>query len=140
MDLIVERVNVWASSIKDQVGGLTRKLKGLKEAGANLDFVIARRTPEDPGKGVVFVAPLRGDREIAAAANLGFNVTRSVYAIRVDGDNKPGLAADVTKILADAGITLRGFSAAVIGPRFIFYIGFDSKDDAKKAMELLQQT
>lgn len=140
MDLIVERVNVWASSIKDQVGGLTRKLKGLKEAGANLDFVIARRTPEDPGKGVVFVAPLRGDREIAAAANLGFNVTRSVYAIRVDGDNKPGLAADVTKILADAGITLRGFSAAVIGPRFIFYIGFDSKDDAKKAIELLQQT
>ena len=72
--------------------------------------------------------------------NLGFNVTRSVYAIRVDGDNKPGLAADVTHILAEAGITLRGFSAAVIGARFIFYIGFDSKDDAKKAIELLHQT
>jgi hypothetical protein len=139
MDLIVKRVEVWASSIKDQVGGLTRKLKGLKEAGANLDFVIARRTPEDPGKGVVFVAPLRGDREIAAASNLGFNVTRSVYSIRVDGDNKPGLAADVTQVLADAGITMRGFSAAVIGARFIFYIGFDSKDDVKKATELLQQ-
>jgi hypothetical protein len=139
MDLIVKRVEVWAASIKDQVGGLTRKLKGLKEAGADLDFVIARRTPEDPGKGVVFVAPLRGDREIAAASNLGFNVTRSVYAIRVDGDNRPGLAADVTQILAEAGITLRGFSAAVIGARFIFYIGFDSKDDAKKAVELLQQ-
>ncbi len=69
MDLIVKRVEVWAASIKDQVGGLARKLKGLKEAGADLDFVIARRTPEDPGKGVVFVTPLRGDREIAAAAN-----------------------------------------------------------------------
>ena len=140
MDLIVKRVEVWAASIKDQVGGLARKLRGLKEAGADLDFVIARRTPEDPGKGVVFVAPLRGDREIAAATNLGFNVTRSVYSIRVDGDNKPGLAADATQIFADAGITLRGFSAAVIGSRFIFYIGFDSKDDAKKAVELLQQT
>ena len=140
MDLIVKRVEVWAASIKDQAGGLTRKLKGLKEAGADLDFVIARRTLEDPGKGVVFVAPLRGDREIAAASNLGFNVTRSVYAIRVDGDNRPGLAADVTQVLADAGITLRGFSAAVIGAKFIFYIGFDSKDDAKKAIELLQQT
>ena len=140
MDMIVKRVEVWASSIKDQAGGLTRKLKGLKEAGADLDFVIARRTPEDPGKGVVFVAPLRGDREIAAASNLGFNVTRSVYAIRVDGDNKPGLAAEATQILADAGITLRGFSAAVIGSRYIFYIGFDSKDDTKKAIELLQQT
>jgi len=140
MDLIVKRVEVWAASIKDQVGGLARKLKGLKEAGADLDFVIARRTPEDPGKGVVFVTPLRGDREIAAAANLGFNVTRSVHSVRVDGDNRPGLAADVTKTLADAGITFRGFSAAVIGPRFIFYIGFDPKDDAKKAIELLQQT
>ena len=139
MDLIVKRVDVWAAPIKDQAGGLARTLKGLKEAGADLDFVIARRTPEDPGKGVVFVTPLRGDREIAAAANLGFNVTRSVYAIRVDGDNRPGLAADVTKILAEAGITLRGFSAAVIGPRFIFYIGFDSKEDAKKAVQLLQQ-
>jgi len=139
MDIIVEHVEVWAAPIKDQVGGLSRTLRGLKEAGADLDFVIARRTPEDPGKGVVFVAPLRGDREIAAAANLGFNVTRSIHTVRVDGDNRPGLAADVTKILADAGITLRGFSAAVIGSRFIFYIGFDSKDDAKKAVELLQQ-
>jgi hypothetical protein len=139
MDMIVKRVDIWAAPIKDQAGGLTRKLNGLKEAGADLDFVIARRTPEDPGKGVVFVAPLRGDREIAAAADLGFNVTRSVHSVRVDGDNRPGLAADVTGKLADAGITLRGFSAAVIGKRFIFYIGFDSKDDAKKAIEILQQ-
>ena len=137
MDLIVERVNIWAAPIKDQAGGLARTLTGLKEAGADLDFVIARRTPEKPGRGVVFVAPLRGDREIAAASNLGFNVTRSVYSIRVDGDNRPGLAAKLTQTLADAGITLRGFSAAVIGARFIIYIGFDSKDDAKKAIELL---
>ena len=140
MDLIVKRVDVWAAPIKDQSGGLAIVLKGLKEAGADLDFVIARRTPEDPGKGVVFVTPLQGDREIATAANLGFNVTRSVHSVRVDGDNRPGLAADVTKILADAGITLHGFSAAVIGQRFIFYIGFDSKEDAEKAVELLQQT
>lgn len=137
MDLIVKRVDVWAAPIKDQVGGLAGTLTGLKEAGADLDFVIARRTPEDPGKGVVFVTPLRGDREITAAANLDFKVTRSVHAIRVDGDDRPGTAADVTKILADAGITLRGFSAAVIGPRFTFYIGFDSKEDTEKAVELL---
>ncbi|HIJ67706.1 MAG TPA: ACT domain-containing protein [Planctomycetes bacterium] len=139
MDIIVEHVNVWAAPIKDQVGGLYRTLTSLKEAGADLDFVIARRTPEDPGNGVVFVTPLRGDREISAAANLGFNVSTSVSSVRVEGDNKPGLAADVTKILADAGITLRGFSAAVIGARFIFYIGFDSKQDAEKAVKLLQQ-
>jgi hypothetical protein len=139
MDLIVERVNVWAASIRDKVGGLAHLLAGLRDAGADLDFVIARRAAEKPGEGVVFVTPLRGDREIAAAARLGFNVTSSVNAVRIEGDNKPGVAAEVTEKLAAAGINLKGFSAAVIGPRFIFYIGLDSAKDAEKVLNILQQ-
>jgi len=139
MDLIVERVNVWAASIRDEAGGLSQLLAGLRDAGADLDFVIARRTAEKPGTGVVFVTPLRGDREIAAAARLGFNVTNSVYSVRIEGDNRPGVAAEVTEKLTAAGINLRGFSAAVIGARFIFYIGLDSAADAAKAVNILQQ-
>ena len=41
MDLIVERVNVWAASIRDEAGGLSQLLAGLRDAGADLDFVIA---------------------------------------------------------------------------------------------------
>ncbi len=139
MDLIVERVNVWAASIRDEVGGLSHLLTGLRAAGADLDFIIARRATEKPGTGVVFVTPLRGDREIAAAADLGFNVTNSVHAVRVEGDNRPGVAAEVTEKLAAAGVDLRGFSAAVIGARFIFYVGLDSVEDAAKAVNTLQQ-
>jgi len=139
MDLIVERVNVWAASIRDEAGGLSQLLAGLRDAGADLDFVIARRTPEKPGMGVVFVTPLRGDREIAAAARLGFNVTNSVHSVRIEGENRPGVAAEVTEKLAAAGINLRGFSVAVIGARFIFYIGLDSAADAAKAVNILQQ-
>ena len=91
MDMIVKRVNVWAASIRDEVGGLAHLLAGLRDAGADLDFIIARRAPEKPGTGVVFVTPLRGDREIAAAANLGFNVTSSIHSLRVEGDNRPGV-------------------------------------------------
>ncbi len=139
MDLIVERVNVWAASIRDEAGGLSQLLAGLRDAGADLDFVIARRTPEKPGMGVVFVTPLRGDREIAAAARLGFNVTNSVHSVRIEGENRPGVAAEVTEKLTAAGINLRGFSVAVIGARFIFYIGLDSATDAAKAVNILQQ-
>lgn len=139
MDLIVERVNVWAASIRDQPGGLARKLSGLREAGADLDFVLARRSPENPGTGVVFVTPLRGDREIEAASTLGFNVTSSVHSVRVEGVNKPGVAAELTSQLAAAGITLRGFSAAVFGPRFIIYIGLDNAEDAEKAADVLRE-
>ncbi len=139
MDLIVERVNVWAASIRDKVGGLAHLLAGLRDAGADLDFVICRRAAEKPGTGVIFVTPLRGDREVAAAAGLGFNVTSSVNCVRVEGDNRPGAAAEVTEKLSAEGINLRGFSAAVIGPRFIFYIGLDSAKDAEKAVDTLQQ-
>jgi len=56
----------------------------------------------NPGKGVVFVTPLRGDREVNAAANLGFDVTRSLHELRVQGENKPGVAANLTEKLAAA--------------------------------------
>lgn len=139
MKLIADRVDVWAASIKDEPGGLASALSGLKDAGANLDFVIARRAPDKPGSGAVFVTPLRTDAEVAAATDLGFNVTNSVQAVRVEGDNRPGIGAELTEKLAGAGINLRGLSAAVIGERFIAYIGLDSPADADKALGILQQ-
>jgi len=138
MDLLVERVDVWAAPIKDEPGGLAKLLTGLREAGADLNFVIARRDTGNPGHGVLFVTPLRGDREIQAAANLGFNVTSSVHSLRVEGANEPGMAATLTSELAGAGINLRGFSAAVLGTRFIGYIGFDSAEDVDNATGVLQ--
>ena len=138
-ELMVERVDVWAASIKDEPGGLTTALSGLREAGADLEFILARRAPNMPGTGVVFVTPLRGDREIEAAATLGFNTTSGVQAVRVEGGNQPGIAVDLTEKLAGAGISLRGVSAAVIGSRFILYIGFDTAEDAAKAVDVLQQ-
>ena len=139
MDLSVKRVDIWAASIKDKSGGLALKLTGLREAGADLDFVISRRAPEKPGTGVVFVTPLRGDREIAAAANLGFNVSNNLHSVRVMGDNKPGITAELTTKLAAEGINLRGLSAAVIGTRFILYIALDTAADAVKAIDILKQ-
>jgi hypothetical protein len=140
MELTIEQVNVWAASIRDEVGGMEHLLAGLRDAGADLDFILARRTPDKPGMGVLFVTPLRGDAEIAAAAELGFNVTSSVHSVRVEGDNRAGVAAELTEKLSAAGINLRGFSAAIIGHRFIIYIGLDSSEDATKAVETLQRT
>ncbi|MHC4761838.1 MAG: ACT domain-containing protein [Planctomycetota bacterium] len=139
MDSIAERVDVWATTIKNECGGLAVKLAGLREAGADLDFIIARRAPEKPGTGVLFVTPLRGDREIAAAASLGFNVTRSIHSVRFEGDNKPGIAAELTQKLAAAGLNLRGLSVAVIGSRFILYIGLDNAEDAENALNILRK-
>ena len=138
MDLLVEGVEVWAAPINEGPGSLAALLAGLREAGADLEMIIARRTPEEPAAGVVFVAPLRGDREIAAAAELGFNVTRSVASIRIQGPDLPGVAAQVTRRLAEAQVALLGLSAAVIGTRFIAYVRLESVAEVERAKRILE--
>jgi hypothetical protein len=138
MSLTVERVDVWAVTIEDEPGGLAEKLAPLSEAGADLAFAIARRAPEEPGTGVVFVTPLVGDAQTRAAEKAGFSVADSLHSLRIEGDNKPGIGAQLTKKLADAGINLRGLSAAVIGGRFIMYLAFDTSKDADKAIEIIE--
>jgi len=138
MDLLVERVDVWAATIDDKPGGLAMLLDALRSAGADLQFIIARRAPYKPGTGVVFVTPLQNDRETRVAAQVGFNVAQSLHSVRVLGQDQPGVAAELTQKLADAGINLRGFSASVIGTRFSAYVAVDSLADANKAMEILR--
>jgi hypothetical protein len=135
----VEHVNVWSASLMDKPGGLSNILKCLDDAGVDLDFIIARRAPDDPGKGVVFISPLQGDREVRAASTLGFAISNSIAAVRVEGENEPGAAARLTDLIADADINMRGFSGAVVGSRYIAYIGFDSPGDAKKAASIIQE-
>jgi hypothetical protein len=139
MEHLVEAADVWAATIPDRPGGLAEVLSSLRDEGANLQFIIARRSPEKPGTGVVFVTPLQGDAEMRAAAELGFNVTRSLHSVRVLGSDRPGVAAELAQKLADAGINVRGFSASVIGTQFVAHVAFDSGEDATRAMPLLRQ-
>ena len=107
MELLVERVDVWAAPIQDKPGGVAALLKALHKAGADLSFVIARRTADKPGTGVVFVTPLQGEREVRAASEAGFNVTQSLHSIRIMGQDKAGILAELTQALADGGVNLR---------------------------------
>jgi hypothetical protein len=137
MDLIVEHAEVWAATIDDKPGGLAGVLSVMHQAGADLQSVISRRAPGEPGKAVVFITPLQNDREISAAAQVGFNVTQTLHSVRVIGPNRPGTVAELAQKLADAGINLRGFSASVLGTQFIAYAAADSLQDAKKAAAIL---
>jgi hypothetical protein len=139
MELFVEHADVWAATVPDQPGGVAEALGILRDAGANLQSIISRRAPDQPGKGVLFVTPLQGDREIAAAAQVGFNVTHTLHSVRVMGRDRPGIAAELTQKLADAGINLRGFSANVIGAQFVAYVAVDSLQDANRTVDILSK-
>ena len=139
MALSISRAELWAAGIEDEAGGLARKLEGLATAGANLEFVFARRSPEDPGKGVVFLAPLKGVKQKHAAKKLRFQLLERIGAVRVEGADSPGLSARITQALAEKKLSLRGYSGSTIGKRVVMYLAFDSQADAIQAVRTLKR-
>ncbi len=140
MALSITRAELWAAEIEDQAGGLASKLDGLSEAGANLEFVFARRSPEDPGKGVVFVTPLKGARQKLAAKKLQFQLLERIGVVRIEGNDSPGLSARITAAIAAKKLSLRGFSGSTIGRRVVIFVAFDSKADAIQAQRTLKKS
>ena len=139
MPYSVRKVDVWVGEIDDRPGGLAEKLESLAKAGASLEFIISRRTPGNPDKGVVFLTPIKGTKQQRAASEAGLNTTNSLHSVRVEGPDRPGLGIKMTRALAGAGINLRGLSAAALGRRSVSYFAFDNADDADNAVKLLKK-
>ena len=139
MAVETKKVDVWVGTIEDRPGALMEKLELLADAGASLEFVIARRAPEKPGTGVVFLAPLRGAGQTGAAKKAGLEKATGLHSLRLEASDRRGLGAKITQAVADAGINMRGLSAAAIGRRSVSYFAFDSDADAKKAARILKK-
>ncbi|OGA83357.1 MAG: amino acid-binding protein [Betaproteobacteria bacterium RIFCSPLOWO2_12_FULL_66_14] len=139
MTLKVSRVDLWTVSIDDQAGGTADKLEPLSNAGANFEFVFARRTPEQPGRGMLFVTPVKGAKVVQAAQAAGFTKPENVHSVRIEGANKPGVTAKTARALANAGISFRALSATGIGSKFVSYVALDTAEDAGKAASLLKK-
>lgn len=135
----ITRVDVWAGEIKDRPGGLAAKLQAVAKARASLEFLVARRAPDKPGTGVVFMAPLKGAAQTRAAAKAGLAKAKSLHSLRLEAPDKPGLGAKIAQSLAEAGINLRGLSAAALGRQCIVYFAFDKASDARKAVQVLKK-
>ena len=134
----LKKLDVWTGEIDDKVGGLASMLEPLAEAGVDLQFLVARRQPHLPGKGVVFLSGIAGAKGTKAAAAAGLAKTSEVVALRVEGPNKAGAAYQITRQLADAGINLRGVSAGVMGKKFQLFLAFDNAAEADKAARSLR--
>ena len=139
MPYSIRKVDVWAAEIDDRPGGLAEKLEVLAKAGASLEFIISRRTPGNPGKGVVFLTPIKGTKQQRVASEAGLNTTNSLHSVRVEGPDRSGLGIKMTRALADAAINMRGISAAALGRKSVTYFAFDNAEDADNAVKLLKK-
>jgi len=130
---------VWAVTLDDRAGGAADKLEGLAKGGANLEMLLARRTSEQPGKGVMFVTPLKGAKAMKAAQDAGMGKPQNIYSVRIEGGDKAGLGSKIARALGDAGVSFRGMSAVAVGKKFVSYIACDSADDQARAIAALKK-
>lgn len=135
----VLRIDTWMAVVDDRVGGIRDVLKELAKAGVSLEFIIARRTPDQPSKGAVFISPTKGEMPAGLAEKAGFRRCQSVHALRLSGPDEPGIAFLITRALAEEGITLHGLSGAAVGHEFVMYLSFDSEADAARAEARLKR-
>lgn len=133
----IEKVDIWVGELSDRPRALMKMLQALTQAGANLEFVIARR--ERRGRAVVFMAPIRGAAQLRAAEEVGLAKAPRMHTLRIVGPNEVGLGERITRALADEGLNLRGLSAAVIGERAVTYIRLANGDHVQRARRALKR-
>ena len=138
MALKVIKVEVWAGEIQDQPGGLAEVLRPAVAAGANFEFMIARRQPDKPGTGVVFVTPVRGGKVREAARAGGLSMAKDIATLKIEGPDRPGLIQQINQTLGDAGVSMRRLSASASGRKFTCFIGFDTPEAADVAAKVIR--
>lgn len=132
MPYTIKKVDVWAADIPNRPGTLARILDAVSEAGAQLEFMIARRVDDRTSR--VFVAPLKGAKQQRAGTAAGLARAQGMHSLRIEGPDRAGLGAKITQAVANDGINLRGASAAAIGRKAVFYLAVQSEKQLKDAM------
>ena len=136
MEYKISREHVWVGVIEDRPNAMAEKLRALSNDGVNLELIVTRR--ERHGRALLFVSPLNTPEQIQAASDAGLAIADGLRNLRIEGPNAPGLGGRITTALADAGINMRGFTAAALGQLQVTNIAFDTDDDVKQATDILE--
>ncbi len=139
MKLKVTRAEMWKAVIDDRPGGAAAVLDPVAQAGANFEFAFARRAPEMPGRGLLFVLPVKGKKAVAAAQAAGLALAGDMHMLRIEGADKPGTTAAIARAMADAGVSFRALSATAVGRNFRAFLALDSAEDAARAAGVLKK-
>ena len=102
-------------------------------------MVFARRTPEQPGQGILFAGPMEGAKVTRAAQEAGFKRSETINGVRIEGSDKPGMGAKLARAIAETGVTMRGMNSMALGKNFLTFLALDSADDAAKVVKALRK-
>ena len=137
MPVRVKPIKLWRAEVDHQPGTLAQTLEPLAAAGADLQAVMGYRLPGGRGCAAIEVFPVIGVKALSAAQATGLSEAH-ISALHVEGDNRAGLGHAIAKALAGAGINIDFFLALVSGNRHATVIGFESREDADRAIPLIK--
>lgn len=138
MAVTVKNVQLWRREVQSRPGLLADALGTLAGAGADLQVVMAYRFPGNQAMGAIEVFPVSGKKLAAAARSAGLEPS-AIPALRVEGDNRPGLGHVITQALADAGLNISFLVTQVIGRKYSAIIGFDTEQASATGARLIRR-
>lgn len=138
MALQIKPVTLWRAEVQNDPGVLARTLEPLASARADLQVVMAYRFSGDLTRGAIEVSPVKGARATKAAQDAGLSES-GIPALRIDGDNRPGLGHAIARALADAGINIAFVVAQVSGGRHSTVLGFDNEEALRRAAPIIRK-
>ena len=134
--MTVKNVQLWILHGTDRKGLLADTLEPLAAAGANLRVVMGYRYPAELDRAAVEVFPIEPAAE-AAARKAGFQPS-DTPCLLVEGDDRKGLGAEISRALANAGINMGFLVAETIGGKFSAAIGLATGQDATAAAKAIE--
>jgi hypothetical protein len=138
MSFEVSPVEVWVGELEDRAGALASTLAQIMMcAGANLEFVVVRPSPDHPGRSILYLAPLTTPEQCRIAQQVGLHRAENIHALRLVGEDRPGLFAGISGTLAQADINIVGVTAAAAAGTAITYLRFENRRLAEAAANLL---
>ena len=119
---------------------LNRRQNGnLRSSLSDTSRVASLRASEKPGATVVFLSSLGGPDGERAAEQQGFSKSTSITSLRIEGRDRSGLSAQIARAVGNAGVNMRGVSAARMSGQAMIHIALDSVADADKARLALKK-
>lgn len=133
----ISTIDVWVADILNRPGSLARVLEALSNAGAQLEFMVARRVSEATTR--VFVAPLKSAKQRRAAQDEGLVKAAGMHTVRIEGPDRAGLGAHLARAIAGQGINIRSASGAALSKKSVLYFAFATAADLKNGTAIIRK-
>ena len=109
----IRRVEYYYVVVPDKPGSGAAVLRALQAAGVNLLAYLG--FPSGRGKSQIDFVPEEPVAFKLAARNAGLKLSRAKRAFLVEGDDRIGVVADITRRLADSKVNLTAACATTAG-------------------------